>query len=67
MVQKLIGASIGKGLAEKAAATNPDVLARQLFMLIEGETVSAFMMKRGGIARDAKKAAEILINQAIPF
>lgn len=53
-------------LAEKAAATNPDVLARQLFMLIEGETVSAFMMKRGGIARDAKKAAEILINQAIP-
>ena len=55
-----------RDLAEKAAARDPDVLARQLFMLVEGETVTAFMMRKGGIARDAKKAAEILINQQIP-
>jgi len=55
-----------KSLAKAAGAKNPKLLARQLFMLTEGETVTAFILGKSGVAADAKAAATVLINQAIP-
>lgn len=52
-------------LAQKAAAKNPRRLAGQLLMLMEGETVMAFMLGKQGVAEDAKKAAKVLIDQAL--
>ncbi len=52
-------------LAQKAGAKDPRTLARQLFMLMEGETVTAFMLGKDRIAEDAKKAAKVLIDKAI--
>ena len=52
-------------LARQAGAKEPRRLARQLLMLMEGETVTAFMLGKDRIAEDAKKAAKVLIDQAI--
>ena len=52
-------------LAQEAGAEDPRTLARQLLMLMEGETVTAFMLGKNGIAEDAKKAAKVLIDQAL--
>lgn len=55
-----------QGLAEKAGAKTPKLLARQLFMLTEGEIVTAFILGKKGVAGDAKKAAKVLIEAAFP-
>ena len=52
-------------LAQEAGAEDSPMLARQLLMLMEGETVTAFMLGKDGIAADAKKAAQALINLAL--
>ncbi|TDI61837.1 MAG: TetR family transcriptional regulator [Alphaproteobacteria bacterium] len=55
-----------QGLAGEAGAKNPKLLARQLFMLTEGETVTAFILGKSGVAADAKAAAKVLIEAALP-
>ena len=52
-------------LAVQAGADNPRRLASQLFLLMEGETVTAFIMGKGKITGDAKIAAKALIAQAV--
>ena len=52
-------------LARQAGAKDPRLLARQLFMLMEGETVVAFILGKSGVSEDAKKAAKVLIGQAL--
>ena len=53
-----------KELAKEAGAKNPRLLARQLFMLTEGEIVTAFILGKSGVGQDAKAAASVLIDQA---
>lgn len=55
-----------QGLAEEAGVKNPKLLARQLFMLTEGEIVTAFILGKSGVAADAKAAARVLIEAAVP-
>ncbi|MCH8172210.1 MAG: TetR family transcriptional regulator [Proteobacteria bacterium] len=55
-----------QGLAEEAGARNAKLLARQLFMLTEGEIVTAFILGKSGVAADAKAAAKVLIEAALP-
>lgn len=52
-------------LARQAGAKNAPSLASQLFMLMEGETVAAYIIGDKGVTGDAKKAAKVLINKAI--
>ena len=52
-------------LAKQAGAKDPGLLAQQLFILTEGEIVAAFMLGKGSVTADAKKAAEVLIDQAL--
>ncbi|MEE8294742.1 MAG: TetR family transcriptional regulator, partial [Sphingomonadales bacterium] len=47
-----------QGLAEKAGAKNPNLLARQLFMLTEGEIVTASILGKPGVGEEAKAAAK---------
>lgn len=51
-------------LAHEAGAKEPDLLARQLFMLTEGEIVTAFILGKKGVCEDAKAAAKTLIEAA---
>ena len=53
-----------ESLAVEAGAKNPELLARQLFMLTEGEIVAAFILGKTGVAADAKAAAKVLIKGA---
>jgi len=55
-----------QGLAKDAGAKNPKLLARQLFMLTEGEIVTAFILGKSGVGADAKAAAKVLIESALP-
>ena len=55
-----------QSLAKEAGAKNPKLLARQLFMLTDGETVTAFILGKSGVAADAKAAAKVLIEAALP-
>lgn len=52
-------------LADQAGAKDPESLARRLFLLMEGETVMAFMLGKKGVVEDARKAAQVLIGEAI--
>ena len=53
------------GLARMAGAENPENLAQQLALLIEGAIVSEQMKRGSGIIVTARQAAEILINLAV--
>ena len=52
-------------LAEAAAATNPDELADELVLLLEGATVTAQVSERKNAAKTAKQIAQILISNAV--
>jgi len=54
------------GLARKADAKEPEALARQLMLLMEGAIVTAHMQGKAFAAPDAKDAARTLINLACP-
>jgi AcrR family transcriptional regulator len=53
-------------LAELAGASEPGVLADQLLLLKEGAIVTAAMRRSSAPARDARSAATILLDHAIP-
>ena len=55
-----------RDIAAKAGSQNADLLARQLLLLIEGATVTAHLQGRSGVAEDAKQAAKILVDRALP-
>ncbi len=54
-----------RDLAEKAGAEHPDVLARQLLLLKEGAIVTAHLQGPSGIAKNARSAANLLVDNAI--
>ncbi len=54
-----------RDLAAAAGAPDPDDLADQLMLLIEGAIVTAHVRGSADSARRAKKAAEILISDAL--
>ncbi|MCF6473371.1 TetR/AcrR family transcriptional regulator [Nonomuraea sp. MG754425] len=49
------------GIAERAGAAAPDVLGRQLLMLVEGATVVAAQHDAGGVGEHARQAALTLL------
>jgi len=53
------------GLAGQCGAENPENLAMQLGLLVEGAIVSEQMKRRSGAAATAKRAAQVLINQSL--
>ena len=52
-------------LGEKAGALNPEKLADELALLLEGAIVTAQVSKSDNAAQVAKRTAKILIDQAI--
>ena len=54
-----------RGLASQAGARDPEALAVRLVLLIQGAIVMAYTMADPGAAMKAKKAAELLIRDAI--
>jgi AcrR family transcriptional regulator len=54
-----------RSLAVAAGATQPDTLANQLTLLLEGATVTAQVMGNRNAAREARQAAEVLIRYAL--
>ena len=50
--------------AEAAGASNPDELAAQLALLMEGAITTAHISRSGQAARDAQAVAELLVGQA---
>ncbi len=52
------------GLCREAGAADPDGLARQLQLLLEGALVMAFLQRHPQAAGDARRAAEILLAAA---
>lgn len=52
-------------LAREAGASDPETLALQLSMLIEGAMLAEQMRRGSGAAKHAKKAARILIEAAL--
>src|SRR5439155_2481280 len=52
------------GLAKKAVASNPDVLAKQLVLLYDGAAASAQMDRDPAAAAEARAAAVLLIDAA---
>ena len=52
-------------LAEQAGAKDPALLARQLLLLKEGAIVTAHLLGRADVAADARRAAQVLIEQAL--
>jgi len=55
-----------KGLAEKARAKHPDILARQLLLLKEGAIVTAHLQGPDGVAAQARAAATVLLENSLP-
>ncbi len=53
-------------LCEQAGASNPQGLAEELGMLLEGATVTAQISQNPKTARIAKRVAKILIDKGIP-
>ncbi len=53
-------------LCEKAGAPEPDKLAEEIAILLEGAIVTAQVSQKPGAARIAKRAAKALIDGAIP-
>jgi AcrR family transcriptional regulator len=52
-------------LAQEAGAADPDTLALQLSMLIEGAMLAEQMRRGSGAAKQAKQAARLLIEAAL--
>ena len=52
-------------LAEQAGAANPEELAKQLSLLIEGSIASAHVERDLDAARRAKKMAELFVTSAL--
>ncbi|MDD2769101.1 MAG: TetR/AcrR family transcriptional regulator [Methylococcus sp.] len=52
-------------LAAQCGCENPEALAMQLGLLVEGAIVSEQMKRRSGAAGVARKAAEILVNASL--
>lgn len=52
-------------LARQAGATDPDTLARQIMLLTEGAIVTAHLGHTADPAADAKKAAQLLLENAV--
>ena len=59
---KRLVASFIRGLAVAAGAKNPDVLADQISLLLDGAIVCAQVLDDGAWARKAREAAEVLID-----
>lgn len=53
-------------IAQAAKLNKPKTIARQLMLLIEGAIVTAHFGHTTNPAQDARKAAKILINHALP-
>ncbi len=53
-------------LCEKTGAPDPDKLAQEIALLLEGAIVTAQVSQKPGAARIAKRAATALIDGAIP-
>ncbi len=53
-------------LCEEAGAANPQGLAEELGMLLEGATVTAQVSQNPKTARIAKRVAKVLIDKGIP-
>lgn len=53
-------------LCEQAGASNPQGLAEELGMLLEGATVTAQVSQNPKTARIAKRVAKVLIDKGIP-
>ena len=53
-------------LCEQAGAPNPQLLAEELALLLEGATVTAQVSQNPKTAQIAKRAAKALIEKAIP-
>lgn len=51
--------------SEEAGARDPELLGRQLAILVDGATVAAQMGARRGAAEDARAAAEVLVAAAV--
>ena len=54
-----------RGLAEEAGASDPDRLARQLYILIEGAIVATQVCNRTDAASDARDAASVLVSAVL--
>lgn len=54
-----------RGLTAAAGARNSDALARALNLLMEGATVTAQVLGAPEVARDARRAAEVLVRDAL--
>ncbi|PCJ38770.1 MAG: hypothetical protein COA99_11260 [Moraxellaceae bacterium] len=54
-----------KGLAEQAGAKDPDLLAQQLNLLLEGAIVNAYVSNDKNAAALAKSMATVFIEQAV--
>jgi AcrR family transcriptional regulator len=53
-------------LAEEAAATDPEQLARRLVLLYDGASTTAQMDHDPTVAADARAVAEMLVDAAVP-
>ncbi|MFC3614486.1 TetR/AcrR family transcriptional regulator [Lutimaribacter marinistellae] len=53
-------------LAQSAGAVEPVLLARQLLLLKEGAIAAAVLLNGAEAAKDAKAAAQIILNAALP-
>ncbi|WP_164659605.1 TetR/AcrR family transcriptional regulator [Tropicibacter sp. Alg240-R139] len=53
------------GLAQAAGAKDPDCLGSQMLLLKEGAIVSSVLISSGAPARDAKAAAQVLLDSAV--
>lgn len=54
-----------RNITAQTAASDPDLLARQLLMLKEGAVVTAHLQGVEGVGDDARKAAKCLIDAAL--
>ncbi len=52
-------------LAGKAGAGDPDKLARQLLLLVEGAIVTAYLLGPDGVSGDARAAAAAIIDRSL--
>lgn len=57
--------SLLREIAARAGAADPDALARQLLVLVEGATVVADHLDADGIAHDAREAALALLRASV--
>jgi len=54
-----------EGLCREVGADDPEGLARQLQLLLEGTLVMAFLQRKPEAASDARRAAEVLLDAKV--